>query len=303
GPRSAERSSAAARGAAYLVQRPMFWPRNPDGSLVREGAGTEAKAGASAAAPVLPPGKAAAPAAEPNEWDSGPFPARGGTAPENPAEPRPAPVEPGLLRLGGERVAPRVAAALVRGRYAVAETEGALHLVDVKEGTRALAFREMLERIRQAGAREPAALQRLLVPHVVELDPVRSARAEAARPELAALGIRVEPFGPDTWAVTAVPPGWSAEQVVEGLVHAIDAGDAAGAGLDPTTDPATARSLQRATALVRALRIDPPRNRDALQAVLDRLWTAGLHADLDGQPLVLTLDDGALGRLFGRKSK
>ncbi|GJM20265.1 MAG: DNA mismatch repair protein MutL [Planctomycetota bacterium] len=95
--------------------------------------------------------------------------------------------------------------------------------------------------------------QRLLVPETVSLQPLECARAEEMAPELAKMGLEIEPFGPDTLAVRAVPAVLRNESLTE---------------------------------LVRAL-IDPPEVHGGIPNGLDRrLFTMACHAAVKaGDPL------------------
>ena len=69
----------------------------------------------------------------------------------------------------------------------------------------ALHERVVYERLRRRHAGQPAQVQRLLVPAVVEVTPSELAWLDEARSELAEQGFLVEPFGPGAVAVQGVP--------------------------------------------------------------------------------------------------
>jgi DNA mismatch repair protein MutL len=95
-----------------------------------------------------------------------------------------------------------VARGQVAATYIVAEAEDGLVIVD----QHAAHERLVLERMRRASGEGAAvAPQVLLIPEVVELDEPDCDRLEAAIPDLAALGLEVERFGPAAMLVRATP--------------------------------------------------------------------------------------------------
>src|SRR3954463_6056450 len=94
-----------------------------------------------------------------------------------------------------------VARGQVAATYIVAEAEDGLVIVD----QHAAHERLVLERMRAAREGGTVARQPLLMPEVVELDEVDCDRLEGAAPDLAAMGLEVERFGPASMIVRAVP--------------------------------------------------------------------------------------------------
>lgn len=85
--------------------------------------------------------------------------------------------------------------------YIVAEAEDGLVIVD----QHAAHERLVLEQLRQGMAGRAVPSQGLLLPEVVELDEPACDRLEAAAPQLAALGVELERFGPAAVMVRATP--------------------------------------------------------------------------------------------------
>jgi DNA mismatch repair protein MutL len=103
-----------------------------------------------------------------------------------------------------------VARGQVAATYIVAEAEDGLVIVD----QHAAHERLVLERMRRArGEGAAVAPQALLIPEVVELDEPDCDRLEAAIPDLAALGLEVERFGPAAMLVRATPAPLGATDV------------------------------------------------------------------------------------------
>ncbi len=85
--------------------------------------------------------------------------------------------------------------------YIVAEAEDGLVIVD----QHAAHERLVLEQLRRGMSGQAVPSQGLLLPEVVELDEPASDRLEAAAPQLAALGVELERFGPAAVMVRATP--------------------------------------------------------------------------------------------------
>jgi len=85
--------------------------------------------------------------------------------------------------------------------YIVAEAEDGLVIVD----QHAAHERLVLEQLRRGMSGQAVSSQGLLLPEVVELDEPACDRLEAAAPQLAALGVELERFGPAAVMVRATP--------------------------------------------------------------------------------------------------
>ena len=85
--------------------------------------------------------------------------------------------------------------------YIVAEAEDGLVIVD----QHAAHERLVLEQLRRGMGGQAVPSQGLLLPEVVELDEPACDRLEAAAPQLAALGVEIERFGPAAVMVRATP--------------------------------------------------------------------------------------------------
>jgi DNA mismatch repair protein MutL len=99
----------------------------------------------------------------------------------------------------------------------------------------ALHERILYSRLQRDLAAGELGSQELLLPVPLRLPPTAMARAFAESPALARLGLRVEPFGPDTLAVRAVPSVLRGESLEELLLALLDPPEAHGGiptGLD-----------------------------------------------------------------------
>ncbi|MGF1659399.1 MAG: DNA mismatch repair endonuclease MutL [Rubrimonas sp.] len=85
--------------------------------------------------------------------------------------------------------------------YILAQSADGLVLVDMHAAHERLVY-ERLKRALDAG---PALAQALLIPQIVELDPLEAERLLARAEEFASLGLHLEPFGPGALCVRATP--------------------------------------------------------------------------------------------------
>jgi DNA mismatch repair protein MutL len=116
-----------------------------------------------------------------------------------------------------------IARGQVANAYIVAETDDALILVD----QHAAHERLVLEAMRGRAGRAPP-VQPLLVPEVVPLDPMACESLDAAAPDLLALGLELERFGPDAMLVRAIPAALGTpalKPMLQDLADELDAGD------------------------------------------------------------------------------
>lgn len=111
------------------------------------------------------------------------------------AEPATAPVP------GAEAHPLGIARGQIAKTYIVAEAEDGLVIVD----QHAAHERLVLEQLRRGMGGQAVPSQGLLLPEVVELDEPACDRLEAAAPQLAALGVEIERFGPAAIMVRATP--------------------------------------------------------------------------------------------------
>ncbi|MBW8785788.1 MAG: DNA mismatch repair endonuclease MutL [Novosphingobium sp.] len=188
-----------------------------------------------------------------------------------------------------------VARGQVAETYIIAEAADGLVIVD----QHAAHERLVLERLRAAGAGETAASQALLLPEVVELDEPACDRIEAAAPQLAALGLALERFGPTALLVRAVPAAL-ARSDVGALVRDI-ADDLAAHGeallLGERLDHVLATMACHGS--VRAGRALSVQEMNALLREMERTPRSGQCNH--GRPTWVKLAHGDIERLFGRR--
>ncbi|HET6527028.1 DNA mismatch repair endonuclease MutL [Sphingopyxis sp.] len=110
--------------------------------------------------------------------------------------------EPAVAPVPGVEAHPLgIARGQIAKTYIVAEAEDGLVIVD----QHAAHERLVLEQLRRGMSGQAVPSQGLLLPEVVELDEPACDRLEAAAPQLAALGVELERFGPAAVMVRATP--------------------------------------------------------------------------------------------------
>ncbi len=110
--------------------------------------------------------------------------------------------EPAIAPVPGAEAHPLgIARGQIAKTYIVAEAEDGLVIVD----QHAAHERLVLEQLRRGMSGQAVPSQGLLLPEVVEIDEPACDRLEAAAPQLAALGVELERFGPAAVMVRATP--------------------------------------------------------------------------------------------------
>lgn len=174
--------------------------------------------------------------------------------------------------------------------YLVAEGPDGLYVID----QHAAHERVLYERLLAARRRGGVTRQGLTVPLAVELAPSQLVTLSGHRDELAQLGFEIEPFGPRTALLRAVPAPAPADP--DGLLHrALAALEGDGEGEDP---------LERATiatACHTALRAGDPMAPEAIAALLaDLAATEDPFTCFHGRPTIVVVPRGQLERWFLR---
>jgi DNA mismatch repair protein MutL len=235
-----------------------------------------------AAAPVPPqplPATAAATAAVVRE-PAGPFAA---AAPGARAPARPNPFQ----RVSGRYLQ-------VMDLYLLLEGPDGLLVVD----QHALHERVMYEALQRRHRARDVQSQRLLLPVVVELQPSELAWFASAHDALAAEGLVVEPFGPGTVAVHAVPAVLARADVKQ-LVRSLVVGDEA-PGSAPLRGVVAERfhSMACRSAVMSGDRL---RDDEIRQLLADAATLVHPHNCPHGRPTVLTFTTAELERYFRRR--
>ena len=102
--------------------------------------------------------------------------------------------------------------------YIVCEADAGLILIDQHAAHERILF----ERFSERATHSPIAAQRLLVPESVELGYREAGVLEKLIPDLAELGLDVEPFGGNTFVVKSVPPLLAEREVKPLLVEIVE---------------------------------------------------------------------------------
>ncbi len=181
----------------------------------------------------------------------------------------------------------------VRGTFLVCEGEDGLYVLD----QHAAAERVTFDRLRKAHATRGVAMQRLLVPEVVELSPPDVALLEESAEEISRLGVEVRAVGDSAVAVHGLPdlllraePGRLVRDLVAEVARA--AGRPFGGAVDLVLATMACHGSIRAGDAI------APAEVTALLRALDEVDFAG-HCP-HGRPLVMRMPFNELERRVGR---
>jgi DNA mismatch repair protein MutL len=187
------------------------------------------------------------------------------------------------------------ARAQVHGTYIVAQTRDGMVIVDQHAAHERLVY----ERLKAERAKAGIARQPLLLPEVVELDPVDADRLNAAAPDLASLGLVIESFGPGAVLVREAPAavaGGDLQGIVRDVADALaEHGDAG--SLERRLDHVLATMACHNS--VRAGRRLRPEEMDALLREMEATPNSGQCNH--GRPTYVELKLSDIEKLFGRR--
>jgi DNA mismatch repair protein MutL len=208
------------------------------------------------------------------------------------ADARAAADEPGEASLAAPLGAAR---AQLHGTYIVAQTEDGIVIVDQHAAHERLVY----ERLKRERASAGIARQLLLIPEVVELDPVDADRVVAETETLAGLGLAVESFGPGAVLVREIPAallGGSLTTLVQDIADAL-AEWSATSPLEERLDAVLSRMSCHGS--VRAGRRLKPEEMNALLREMEATPLSGQCNH--GRPTYVELKLADIERLFGRR--
>jgi DNA mismatch repair protein MutL len=187
------------------------------------------------------------------------------------------------------------ARAQLHDSYILAQTGDGVVIVDQHAAHERLVY----EKLKRQRAENAIPRQLLLIPEVVELDPADAARLAEAAPQLEALGLALEPFGPGAVAVREAPSA-IANGDIAGLVRDIADNIADWGGplaLERAADHVLATFACHHS--VRAGRRMKPEEMNALLREMER--TPGSGQCNHGRPTYVELKLADIERLFGRR--
>lgn len=179
--------------------------------------------------------------------------------------------------------------------YLLCVEGGDLFIVDQHALHERLLYDELVVR----EGRSDATTQRLLIPITFELSPDRAEVLSAHLEMFGRIGIEVEPFGPRTFAITALAGLHSEGRVLEGVREGIDE---LYMGLRVKAPRAILLRLMTISACKNSIKAGDPLSEAEAEMLLEGLKNlAQPPTCLHGRPLVLRLSESQIARAFGRK--
>ncbi|WP_112663680.1 DNA mismatch repair endonuclease MutL [Microvirga flavescens] len=188
------------------------------------------------------------------------------------------------------------ARAQIHGTYIVAQTQDGIVIVDQHAAHERLVY----ERLKRERAASGIARQMLLIPEVVDLDPVDADRVLAEAATLESLGLVVEGFGPGALLVREVPSALAGGRIKALVQDVADALSEWGQGASPLEERLDAvLSRMSCHGSVRAGRRLKP---EEMNALLREMETTPLSGQCNhGRPTYVELKLADIERLFGRR--
>ncbi len=189
-----------------------------------------------------------------------------------------------LLRLIGQ----------IGATYLVAEGPDGLYLIDQHAAHERVLFEKLMA---QHGRKETPS-QALLTPSVVHLPPAGSRLLEEQLPALQHLGFQVEPFGPDSFQVRALPALFGGKDPSDALRALVEDFEEDEAPLQAEIEARLAGRVCKRMA-VKAGQVLSPEEQRALLADLEAC--AAPRTCPHGRPTMIHLSVDLLERQFGRR--
>jgi DNA mismatch repair protein MutL len=187
------------------------------------------------------------------------------------------------------------ARAQLHGTYIVAQTEDGIVIVDQHAAHERLVY----ERLKRERAGRGIARQLLLIPEVVELDPVDADRVLAETDAMESLGLAFESFGPGAVLVREVPAALAGGSI-KGLVQDIADALAEWSSASPVEERLDAvLSRMSCHGSVRAGRRLKPEEMNALLREMEATPLSGQCNH--GRPTYVELKLADIEKLFGRR--
>ena len=248
--------------------------------------------------PASLPVRAASPFASGAKSATGPASvAWSGPAVARPPAP-PAAVPPVPASAGAARPAVSIAAwrflGLAHTVYALFETPAGLLLLDRRAAQERIVFEELAVQF----AAGEVLVQRLLLPVVLELDPVGAALLRDRLTFLARHGFEIAEFGRATFRLEGVP---AVMDPADGEACLRDLLDAFRDGRSAERDPEVAREQLARLAAARAVRLSSQADAAEMRALVARLFACRApHTSPGGRPTQVELSQGEITRRFGR---
>jgi DNA mismatch repair protein MutL len=182
----------------------------------------------------------------------------------------------------------------VSASFIVAVNGEGLWIVDQHVAHERVLFEQHLE-ARRAGKIEA---QRMLMPLVIELSPRQIVTFEKIAEELAANGFQVEPMGPKSVAIQAVPAGVIAPDAEKLLTEILDGLDRENAAISIETLQA---KIAASTACHAAIKVNMPLEQSKMEWLLDALAKTDCPMSCPhGRPVVLRYSLKEIEKAFHR---
>jgi DNA mismatch repair protein MutL len=188
------------------------------------------------------------------------------------------------------------ARAQIHGNYIVAQTQDGIVIVDQHAAHERLVY----ERLKRERAGSGVARQLLLIPEVVDLDPVEADRVLAEAATLSSVGLVVESFGPGAVLVREVPSalaGGRIKALVQDVADALTEWGVAAPAVEERRDAVLSRMACHGS--VRAGRRLKPEEMNALLREMEVTPSSGQCNH--GRPTYVELKLSDIEKLFGRR--
>ncbi|MCG8615119.1 MAG: DNA mismatch repair protein MutL, partial [Desulfobacterales bacterium] len=182
----------------------------------------------------------------------------------------------------------------VLGTYIVLEKEGHLVLVDQHAAHERVVYESLKRRHANLGIQS----QDLMVPEMLELTHREADILSSVLEEMAALGVKIEPFGGSSFVIKSIPvlvEDRSIRTMILEMIEQLSRDNRTGAKDDWLDGCLITMACHR------AIRANKPMNRPEMEKLIADLWTCEnpMHCP-HGRPILISFDAYQLEKLFKR---
>ncbi len=195
--------------------------------------------------------------------------------------------------LGGERLPIMRVVGQVGAAYIVTEGPAGMYLIDQHAAHERILYEQFMSERADAGA----VSQGLVASAALHVTPPQASLLEEHLPALATLGFEIEPFGPQTFVVRAVPAVLAGQDPARALRAVVEELEEEAAPLEATLEARLIRRVCKTAAVKAGQALSPAE----MRALIQRLEACeSPHTCPHGRPTFIHISLGQLARGFER---
>lgn len=204
---------------------------------------------------------------------------------------------PDEAELGGDRLPIMRVVGQVGASYIITEGPDGLYLIDQHAAHERILYEKFMQAWEEAGANQGMAAQGLMSGSPVQLSPAQATLISDQLELLARLGLKLEPFGPNTFMIRSLPAlltGLDPEKALLDVVECLEEDE------DPLQNKIEAKIILRVCKSA-AVKAGQTLNSKEMEAMIRQLEACrNPHTCPHGRPTLIHLSASQLAKEFGR---